>query len=55
MWNIVIGVVFIVGGLSGNLALRGTQSGELLAALGGVLVIWGGVQMFRARNKSSDS
>lgn len=55
MWNFVFGVVFIVGGLNGNLALRGTQSGEALAALGGVLVIWGGIQMFRARKKSIDS
>ena len=54
MWNIVIGIVFIIGGLSGNLALRGTQSGEALAVLGGVLVIWGGVQLFR-RRQSDDS
>ncbi len=51
MWNIIIGVVFIAGGLSGNLALRGTQSGEALAVLGVVLVIWGGVQVVRGRNK----
>lgn len=50
MWNIVIGIVFIVGGLSGKLALRGTQSGEALAVLGGVLAIWGIVQVVRRRN-----
>ncbi|HEY3963518.1 MAG TPA: hypothetical protein VGM05_03110 [Planctomycetaceae bacterium] len=55
MWNIVIGIVFIVGGLSGKLALRGTESGPALAVLGGVLVIWGGVQMIRGRNKSGGS
>lgn len=36
--NIVIGLVFIVGGLSGRLVLLGTQSGGGLAVLGLVLV-----------------
>jgi len=49
VWNIVIGVVFIIGGLSGQLALRGTESGLALAALGGVLLIWGIVQVVRNR------
>jgi hypothetical protein len=49
MWNIVIGVVFIIGGLSGQLALRGTESGPALAVLGGVLLIWGIVQVVRRR------
>jgi hypothetical protein len=34
MWNIVIGVVFIIGGLSGKLALIGTGSGTALADRG---------------------
>jgi hypothetical protein len=49
MWNIVIGGVFVWGGLSGNLALRGTNSGGALAAVGGVLIVWGVVQVVRAR------
>ena len=49
MWNIIIGLVFIVGGLSGKLALIGTDSGPALAALGAGLLIWGVVQMARAR------
>jgi hypothetical protein len=49
MWNIVIGIAFIIGGLSGKLALRGTESGPALAALGGVLLIWGIVQVVRSR------
>ena len=49
MWNIVIGIVFIVGGLSGKLALIGTNSGEALAALGAGLLVWGVVQMVRAK------
>lgn len=49
MWNIVIGLVFIVGGLSGKLALIGTNSGEALAAVGAGLLIWGVVQTVRAK------
>ena len=49
MWNIIIGIIFIAGGLSGKLALRGTQSGPLLAAIGAGLVIWGIVQLTRGR------
>ena len=49
MWNIIIGLVFIGGGLSGHLTLRGTDSGPGLAILGGVLVIWGIVQVVKQR------
>lgn len=52
MWNIIIGLVFIVGGLSGQIALRGTESGGALAALGGGLVVWGIVQVARSRKTS---
>jgi len=51
MWNIIIGIAFIVGGLSGKLALRGTESGHALAAVGGLLAIWGVVQVVRGRKK----
>jgi hypothetical protein len=47
MWDIIIGVVFIVGGLSGRLALIGTNSGVALAVFGGVLVVWGIVKVKR--------
>lgn len=46
--NIIIGVVFIIGGLSGNLVLKGTESGGALAALGGGLVLWGLYKMTRS-------
>ncbi len=49
MWNIVIGIVFVIGGLTGNLALRGTDSGGALAAVGGGMVVWGIFQMLKAR------
>ncbi len=51
MWNVIIGIVFIVGALSGQMVLRGTESSNALAVLGVVLVIWGGVQIVRRRNK----
>lgn len=54
MWNIVIGIAFIIGGLSGKLALRGTESGPALAVLGGVLLIWGIVQVVRSRKSPGD-
>jgi hypothetical protein len=47
VWNIVIGAIFILGGLSGRLALIGTNSGTALAAVGGGLVVWGIVQLAR--------
>ena len=49
--NIIIGIVFIIGGLTGNLALIGTNSGPALAVLGVVLVIWGVVRMIRSRTR----
>ena len=49
MWNILIGIVFIIGGLSGNLVLRGTDSSELLIVVGVGLLLFGGYQMLRRR------
>jgi len=45
MWNIVFGVVFVIGGLTDTLALRGTNSSTALAVIGGVLIVWGGIQL----------
>ncbi|HUB23778.1 MAG TPA: hypothetical protein VL992_00010 [Tepidisphaeraceae bacterium] len=39
--DIVVGVVFIVGGLTGRLVLLGTHNGPLLALLGAVLIVIG--------------
>ena len=49
MWNILIGIIFIIGGLSGNLVLRGTDSSELLIVVGVGLLLFGGYQMLRRR------
>ena len=45
--NIVIGAVFIVGGLSGAMHLRGTNSGPGLAAVGAILVLLGLFRLLR--------
>ena len=47
--NIVIGVIFIIGGLTGRLALIGTHNGPALAVVGLVLVVVGVVRMARSR------
>jgi len=41
MRSILLGLVFIVGGLSGKLVLRGAHSAEALAIAGAILVLWG--------------
>ena len=45
MGNLILGLIFIAGGLSGKLTLLGTNSPEALAAVGVGMVIWGGVQI----------
>ena len=49
--NIIIGLVMVVGGLSGHLAFRGTNSGTALAAVGGVLILLGGFRLFTSMNR----
>jgi hypothetical protein len=53
MIKIIIGVVFIIGGLSGNLVLIGTNSGAALAGLGAVMVAWGIFNLARRRQSSA--
>jgi cadmium resistance protein CadD (predicted permease) len=48
IFNIVVGLVMIVGGLSGKLALLGTNSGTLLAAVGLIPLVMGIRQFWRA-------
>jgi hypothetical protein len=45
MWNILVGIFFIIGGLSGELVLRGTNSSIALVVVGIVLVILGIVKL----------
>lgn len=45
--NIILGVVFIIGGLSGHMVLIGTQSGLALAVVGMALLGLGVYRMTR--------
>lgn len=47
--NIIVGIIFVAGGLSGRLALLGTNSPEALAVVGVGLVGWGIKQAMDAR------
>jgi len=39
--NIIIGLVMVIGGLTGGLVMKGTQSGGALAGIGAVLILIG--------------
>lgn len=49
MVKILIGIVFIIGGLSGKLVLIGTNSGMALAVVGVGMIIWGIARLMAAR------
>jgi uncharacterized membrane protein YfcA len=51
MWNIVLGIVFIIGGLTGKLALIGTNSPGALAVVGVLMLLYGVYQMTRKREE----
>jgi hypothetical protein len=51
MWNILIGIFFIVGGLSGGMALRGTNSSGGLAVIGVLILLYGIFQVARRRGE----
>src|SRR5450759_4635036 len=53
MWKIIIGVIFIIGGLSGQMVLRFTNSSEALTIVGAGLVVWGIVEIIRRRSVGS--
>jgi len=48
-WNMGFGLVCIVGGLSGKLALIGTDSGLALAGIGVLMFGYGGYQALQSR------
>ena len=54
MVKIIIGLVMVIGGLSGKLVLIGTDSGVALAGLGAVLIVWGIARMIAARKSGGD-
>ena len=43
--KIIMGVIFVIGGLSGKLVLIGTQSGPALAIVGVLMIAWGVVRL----------
>ena len=49
MWNIILGILFIIGGLSGKVVLIGTRSSGALVVVGVILLIWGIVQLKNKR------
>lgn len=54
MWNIIIGIAFIAGGLSGQLVLIGTDSGVALAVVGAGMLVWGIVQTVNKKRESTE-
>ena len=50
-WNIIVGILFIAGGLSGEFVLRGTESNGALVVVGILLFLWG---VYQATKKGSD-
>jgi hypothetical protein len=55
MWNILVGIFFIIGGLSGELVLRGTNSSIALVVVGIILVILGIVKLINGNNEIIDN
>lgn len=51
MWNIIIGIGFILGGCSEKFVLKGTNSSGLLVCLGVGLLVWGIIQSMNASSK----
>jgi hypothetical protein len=49
--NIIIGIVLIIMGLSGQFALIGTNSPGLLVLLGIAMAGWGAFQVYRRRHR----
>jgi hypothetical protein len=49
--SIIIGLIMIIGGLSGNLVLVGTNSGGALAGVGVIVLIIGAVRVTSALKK----
>ena len=55
MRTIITGVLFLIGGLSGGLVLRGTGSSGALAVVGVVMIVIGIVQVSSGSNSGAGS
>jgi hypothetical protein len=51
MGNIVVGIIFIIGGATGNLALKGTGSSGAIMVVGFLLAAYGGFTLMRGQNR----
>lgn len=49
--NIVLGLIMLIGGLSGRMVLIGTSSGMALAVFGAILIAWGGYRLITSFNQ----
>lgn len=54
MFNIIVGTLFLIGGLSRKFALIGFNSPDLLAAIGAVMIAWGISQVRRDRRARTE-
>jgi hypothetical protein len=51
LWNVGIGLVFLVGGLTGKLVLLGTNSGPAAAVFGAALIGFGAYQYAKSTGR----
>jgi hypothetical protein len=49
IWNLLFGLVAIAFGASGQFALMGTNSSQLLVGAGAVVALFGIVQLWRSK------
>ncbi len=49
IFNIIVGIVFVIGGMSGELVMKGTESGVALAILGLFLIGLGAYRLMAAK------
>ena len=55
MGNIIFGILFIIGGLSGSMALRGTGSTAGLAVVGAIFLVIGIAQVAKGNKQGERS
>ncbi len=51
MWNLIIGILLVVAGLSGKFTLLFTNSSIALVVVGAALAAWGAYQSITSRKQ----
>jgi len=51
MWNLIVGILLIIAGLSGRFAFIGTRSPQLLVVIGIAIAAWGVYQIIQSRSR----